>query len=526
MHKSIIITYLILCFTISIAQDTLSSPDIYSADSISDTNESVSDVLQDTIDNLSADSFLEKSAADETEPEPITDTPEKAITKPEPIIDTPEKAATEPESEAVSLLDLIPAEVMEEVFTQEALEETFFNYLQELDQEESKSGGGIFGRLGSKEDINQFKFDEYDRYLAVYFPDDHSDIIQNFIINAYLIKSNWDEVTVALFKFLYLYPGSSVWDTIHQTGIDLFSSEKDYRDESELLLGLLNNINNTGEDITDRYIAFLTTIRTIDKEAINLIYVREAREFLRLFPSSNLLSSVLLELGEEELQNEKYHTGFLHYRKILTMYPRSRDLAYVLYNSGVIQAEHFNEYDAAITTFREFLLRFPTDTLAAESQLRIAQIADTQLKDWVQAVDEYQTYADTYPMNSAAVLSLMRLSEIQAKELNQKKQAINNYHYVVQLYAQSPEAIEALERCGKIYESDKKYSAAVKEYFSIYESYPDSKNALAALDKCVVLYDKRLKDKAKVKELLTIIVENYPESKSGKSAQKKLSKLK
>ncbi len=512
MHKSIIISYLILCFTISIAQDTLSSPDIYSEVSISDTNELVSDVPQDTIDNQSAGSVSEKNATAEI--------------KPEPIADTPEKAATEPESEAVSLLDLIPAEVMEEVFTQEALEETFFNYLQELDQEERKSSGGIFGRLGSKEDINQFKFDEYNRYLAAYFPDDHSDIIQNFIINAYLIKSNWDEVTVALFKFLYLYPGSSVWNTIQQTGIDLFSSEKVYRNESELLLGLINNINNAGEDITDRYYAFLTAIRTIDKEAINLIYVREAREFLRLFPSSSLISSVLLELGEKELQNEKYHTCFLHYRKILTMYPRSRDLAYVLYNCGVIQAEHFKEYDAAITTFREFLLRFPTDTLAAESQLRMAQIADTQLKDWVQAVEEYQTYADTYPMNSAAALSLMRLGEIQVKELNQKTQAINTYHYVVQLYTQSPEAIKALERCGKIYESDKKYSAAIKEYFSIYESYPDSKNALAALDKCVVLYDKRLKDKAKTKELLTIIVENYPESKSGKSAQKKLNKLK
>ena len=498
MHKSIIITYLILCFTITIAQDTLSSPVIDSVDTISNTNESVYDVPQDTVDNQTIDVPSETNVAVETEPEP----------------------------EAVSLLDIIPAEVLEEVFTTEALEETFYNYLQELDQEEAKSGGGIFGRLGSKEDINQFKFAEYDRYLMAYFPDAHSDIIQNFIINTYLLKSNWDEVTVALFKFLYLYPGSSIWNTVHQTGVDLFSSEKDYRDESELLLGLINNINNADEDITDRYIAFLKTIRNIDKEAINLIYVREAREFLRLFPSSNLNSSVLLVLGEEELKNEKYQTCFLHYRKILTMYPRSQDLAYVLYNSGVIQAEHFNEYDAAITTYREFLLRFPTDTLAAEAQLRIAQIADTQLEDWVQAVEEYQTYADTYPMISAAVPSLMRLGEIQVKELNQQSKAINTYHYVVQLYAQSPEAIEALERCGKIYESDKKYSAAVKEYFSIYESYPDSENALAALDKCVVLYDKRLKNKTKVKELLTIIVENYPQSKSGKSAQKKLNKLK
>ena len=62
------------------------------------------------------------------------------------------------------------------------------------------------------------------------------------------------------------------------------------------------------------------------------------------------------------------------------------------------------------------------------------------------------------------------------------------------------------------------------EYRSVSQTYPDSDRALPTLEKCVSIY-KRLKDNTKLKEVLTTIVENYPESKNAKSAQKKLSKL-
>ncbi len=533
MVKRIAIPFLVLYFTNGYAQDSLSSPDLNP--NLVDTSESVvadsepipiegeTVISSDTSDILTEESAPGSSSVSQLEPVPESIDPEPAQ---EQIVETPQASEELESTVTESLLDIFPTSITDEVFTKEALEESFFIYLEALDQEEAKAGGRIFGMLGSSEDIDHYKLGEYNRYLASYFPEAHSDIVQNFIINTHIFKSDWNEVTVALFKFLYIYPESINRDKIYQTAVDLFSNEKDYSDDSDKLLEQLNNLKANGENITDRYFAFLSAIQMIDNEDIQSIFNREVLEYLRLFPNSDQTSSIILWLGEDEYRKENYHTCFLYYKKILMMYPRSQDLAFALFNSGVIQSENFNEYDAAIATFREFLLRFSNDSLAASAQLNIATIADTKLENWVQAVEDYQLYADTYPTNADAAISLMRLGQIQADELNQPNEAISTYHYVVQLYPRQTDAIEALERCGRIYESDKKYSDAVLEYYKVYESYPDSENALTALNKCVTLYEKRLKDSAKTKEILTVIVEKYPESKSAKSAQKKLSKMK
>ena len=522
LREKIIIGLIILISTVY-TQDstTVNEPDSLSG-IIEETSENAAEVVTNTEEAVQdtpivAEPVPEAEIKPEIIDDPVEDTPVDKKSEP--------AAAVIPEIKASSLLDFMPSDVMEEIFTKEALEEDFLSYLKELDSEEIKSAGGLLGKLSSGEDITQLKLEEYNRYLSAYFPEANSDVIQSFIFNTYISREDWPEVTVEYFKFLYLYPNSEIFGNVRQTGIELFESEKYFRDRKDKLMIALDGFGETSDDESERYFAFLNTIKNLEDEAVTTLYTNEAAEFLRLFPNTNKASVVLLWLADHEYNTEKFHSCYLRYVKILTMYPRSSELPYVLFNKGMIQSDNFKDYDAASVTFRNFLLRYPTDTLASAAQYQIALIADNELKDWVQAVDEYQTFADTYPDKPEAIGCLMRLGEIQASQLNQLEKAVSTYHYAAQLYSKLPAAVEALERCGILYESEKKYKEAVVEYRSVSQTYPDSDRALPTLEKCVSIYSKRLKDNTKLKEVLTTIVENYPESKNAKSAQKKLSKL-
>ncbi len=524
MFKNYLIIFLSFVLAIGFAQDESVIVD-------SDTAVVVESVEPEPAGSDSAVESISEDipAAEEVNTAIVADDPEETVPEEQAMEETiqeiPVPAAEEVAESASSLLDFMPAEVMEEMFTTESLEGSYFSYLEGLNKEEPKSSGGIFGMLGSSEDIYSFKLSEYDRYLTAYFPESNSDIIQQYIINAHTAKSDWDEVAVAAVKFSYLYPESGVLKSVKDNAINLFQSEKYYRDNIDVLLGLINGTVASDDGIDERYFAFLSKIKLLEIESVIPIFAREAAEFIKLFPNSERTSDVILWMAKSDYTSEQFHTSFLEYRKILMMYPRSQELPFVLYNSGMIQADNFSEFELAITTLREFLLRYPDDTLAAMAQLKIAQVADEKLESWVQAVEEYQAFADNYPTNEMAASSLIRLGEIQKDELNQVNEAVTTYHYIAQLYPASPLAIEALERCGGIFEKEKKYAEAVDEYYSVYEKYPDSENALPALEKCADLSNKRLKNKAKYKEILTIIVDKYPDSKNAKSAQKKLSKL-
>ncbi|MFH1853383.1 MAG: tetratricopeptide repeat protein [Candidatus Neomarinimicrobiota bacterium] len=534
MFRYLIIIISVISLTFITGQDTLTTPETDNQvlpDSISITgaDDTVADSLpveaaaEDVIDTIEAIEPIVESAvasepvisADDTADEPAAEAPEEETEIEAPVAKV----------EAVSLMELLPADVIGELFTEEALEESFFQYLKYLDGYAAISVGGLFGMLGSSEDINAYKIAEYERYLNTYFPGNHSDQIQNFIIKCNITRAAWDEVTVGIVKFLCLYPESAIFRSVRQTGIELVEAEKYFREQKQIYVDLFNGIKNTGSEITDRYYTFLKTIRLLKIESQAVILNRETLDFINRYPNSNRTSEIILWLAEADFALEDYNASYLGYQKILTMYSRSNKLAYALYRSGIIQSDKFGQFDEAITTFRNFLLRFPSDSLAAKAQYKIADIADTKLKDWVQAVNEYQVFVDTYPTHRKAAASLMRLGEIQDKELNQVNEAITTYHSVVQFYPQAPQAVEALLRSGQVFEANKRYAEAVEEYFAVYQKYPDAVETLDALAKCADLYEKRLKDNGKVKEILTIIVKTYPESKSAKAAEKKLSKL-
>ncbi len=557
MTKQYLITTFIIFLTISFAQDTTETtvtdtattteiPEVEPADSQEDITEELPDTttISEIVEIEQVVEKTEDSSIVEVETKPVIIVEDTVSTEAfteeqvedvpaDVIMETPElvdeeipEPAESAETDVVNLIDLMPEEIKAELLSVEAFENAYFEYLTLLDKEEPKEIGGLFGMLGGSESIVDKKLDEYLRYLRNYYPDHHSDIIQTYIINSTIGQEKWNRAFSELIKFLHLYPKSEKWNSIRSICQELIESEKYFREESDIYKPIIDNIEQiSDQDIHNRYFIYLKILKSIKKEDYNKIYISEMNRFVGLYPNGDHTSEVVLWLAKAAYKQEKYHTSYLEYEKILTFYPQSEYLPIALYKRGRIQSKHFEEYANAIATFREFLLRFSSDSLAESAQLNIARIADTKLKDWVQAVDEYQLFADTYPVSPNATTSLMRLGEIQSEELNQINESISTYDYLIQLYSQSPEAVEALVRSGNIYEADKQYHEAAEKYFTVYQSYPQSEQALPALEKCLELYEKRIKDTSRVKEILQILVDEFTESKAGKSAKKKLDKM-
>ena len=333
-------------------------------------------------------------------------------------------------------------------------------------------------------------------------------------------------VLVGLLKFVYLYPDSPLRGPVIENGSQFVQKEDYYKSNREKLLSLLQGAPES-EETHDRYSEFLSTVHFLKDSKLSSIFIWEAWEYLALYSELSRATTVLIWLAEVEYTNSAHHTALMIYEKLMSLYPTSPDLATALYQTGTLQQEQFGEFEEATTTFRQFLEQFPEDSLVLDAQYRIATIADKNLKDWTAAVEEYEKLVTQHSTSIHAIPSLLRIGEIQASKLKQREEAITTYNRMVSEYPDSTvQATEALQRAGELYEKSKEYAKAVDQYMVLHEKYPGTDGALAGLEKCATLYEKRLKMRDKAVEVLNLIVEEFPDSKNAKKAEKRLQKLK
>ncbi len=407
-----------------------------------------------------------------------------------------------------------------------SIEEAYFDFLKALNSEQQKKSGKLLGRLvRSSRDLSSYKIDEYKSYLNIYFPDAHSDYVQSYMIESYIGQKKWDEVQVGLLKFVCLYPDSPLRGPVIENSSQFVQKEDYYQSNRDKLLSMLQE-SLESEEIHDSYAEFLSTVHSLNDSRLSSIFIREAWEFLALYSDLPHASAVLMWLAEEELVSNAHHTALMIYEKLMSLYPTSPDLAAALYQTGTLQQEQFGEFEAAVTTFRQFLQQFPEDSLVSNAQYRIATIADKNFKDWANAIEEYEKLVTQYSSSIHAIPSLLRIGEIQAGKLKQREEAITTYNRVASEYPDSTaQATEALQRAGELYEKSKEYAKAVDQYMVIHDKYPGTDGALSGLEKCAVIYEKKLKMRDKAVDVLSLIVDEFPDTKNAAKAEKRLQKL-
>lgn len=410
-------------------------------------------------------------------------------------------------------------------------EEAYFDYLSKLNYEQPKkyfldTGGFLRKTVSSAEGLAGYKIEEYRAYLSIYFPGAHSDHIQRFLIETYIGQKEWTEVLAGLLKFAYLYQDSPLKGPVIENGSQIVQEEEYFASNRDNLLSLIQGSPETDE-IQERYFEYLTALRSLNAEGMELIFKREAWEFMGNYADYPRGSSILSWLAEVELANGAHHPAFMIHARLMTMYPDSPEFSAALYRTARFQQERFSEFEQATANFRKFLEQFPEDSLVADVQYRIAAVADENLGDWETAVAEYEQLATKYPQSPHTVAGLLRMGEIQAGKLKLKEDAISTYKRIASEYPENTAgATEALQRAGKLYEKSKSWEAAIEQYMAVHNKYPSTEGALESLEICAVLYEKKIKRNDKAREILNTIVMDFPDTKSAKKAAKRLKKLK
>ena len=412
------------------------------------------------------------------------------------------------------------------VIATKTIENSYFDFLKALHEEEPMKGGKLLGRLGlTSKGLSSYKIKEYNSYLTSYFPKASSDHVQMFLIESYIVEKKWDEVQVGLLKFAYLYPNSSIYKKVLDNGYTLLQEEKYFGSVRDKLITLLNDAPKTGK-IHSRYFDFLAVVHGFKDKRIASIFERESWEFLTQYSNRSSGSTVLMWLAQIEQENSAFHPAVMIYEKLMTLYPASQDYSSALYQVAMLKQEKFSDYNEATVSFRKFLKKFPEHNYVAHAQYRIASMADENFSDWSTAVEEYEKLVTKHPTFKYSVPSLLRVGEIQATKLKLKEQAISTYNRVAAEYPDSTlHATEALQRSAKLYQKAKQYEEAIHQYMAIHDNYPGTAGALKSLKECATIYEKKMKQKDKAVEMLNTIIKEFPESKDAKRAGKRIKKL-
>jgi TolA-binding protein len=404
-------------------------------------------------------------------------------------------------------------------------ESKYFNYDNLQRGEVSKAKSGFFSSGG--EDIAPFQVEELENYLERFFPEARCDSVQDFLTQLYIRQKDWANAELSLFKFIFLYPKSPLYEEVKTVRSQIFKTEKAYKNYTDQIMSIVLTTPAYPREDT-RYYKFVDMLKDFPDPDIRSQFVKEARSFLDLYPFSSQSSTVCLWIGDYLSRNQQPQTAFIYYNRLMIFYPSSAEFPWALYYCANIQEQNFNEHQNAIDTYNQFIEKFPADTLCAYAHERIAKIADTDLKNWEQATNEYQLAADLFQQNSKpqnCIAALNRKAEILAKEMNLTQEGANAYLSIVTIYPESVDAPIALMAAGDLFNRYKMYESAITQYLAIYEKYPNADNVLDALEKTADIYYKTLKNKDKTVETLNLIINNYPGTKSSEKAAKLLSKV-
>jgi len=404
------------------------------------------------------------------------------------------------------------------------LEDKYFSYCKMLKMEESKQKKSILKLKGGGEDIYPFQIKELKRYLEIFFPEARCDSVQDFLTQLYIREGDWIKAEFSLLKFIHLYPNSPLYEEVKNIRSGIFRTEKSYRKDSDYLMSLIGTIP-AYHKMDVRYFKFVELLKGFPNPGIKNHFIKEANNFLQVYPFSPKSPQVNLWIGETLLEKEQPQCAFTYYNRLMTFYPESDEMRIALYRTGLIQEEKFEEYKNAIESFNSLIEKFPDDTLALSAHYHIAKIADIYLKNWEKAVKEYQVFADSCSESEKSISALMRKAAILASEMNLIEAAVVTYKSIDERYPDTPGAYKSIISSGDLYESHKRYEAAIARYMSLFEKYPESDKALKALEKVAAIYSGKIKDVDKTIETLNLITANFPGTKSEAKALKQLKKL-
>jgi TolA-binding protein len=99
--------------------------------------------------------------------------------------------------------------------------------------------------------------------------------------------------------------------------------------------------------------------------------VKMLQEIRFTYPQSNLLSDICLTIAQIDIEQKKYQESINEYRRLLRLYPDSKNNYKAQFMIGFVYSENLKEKDKALAAYRQVISQYPTCDLADDAQFMI-----------------------------------------------------------------------------------------------------------------------------------------------------------
>jgi tetratricopeptide (TPR) repeat protein len=250
--------------------------------------------------------------------------------------------------------------------------------------------------------------------------------------------------------------------------------------------------------------------------------VAQARHYLYRADYSWRADRVCVIIGDMQRVLRKWRSALLAYRTASFAAPMGESVSMALLNAGTVYLRPLKNYEMSRRTFKEVIEQFPASMDAAHASLMIAEVDLDQEKP-EQALIRLEDTATRFPFPEIRIEAWEKAAWVYEHRLDDPAQGAVYLEKIVEEFPAQVKTAEVLIKLGKLREDKLRDPAgAVKAYVLLADLFSGNPLATRYLFRAAELTEGKLKDKEQAAAIYKRLADNYPETKEGKEASKKI----
>lgn len=400
----------------------------------------------------------------------------------------------------------------------------YYKYIDKLLEYKDKKRTNILGlKIGGRE-INEYKIAELKNYLNRFYPEGKSAYIRFYLTQVYNNQREYEKVEYSFLKFLYFYAHTPAYNELKHSLLKLILNNGYFDDRSSDIVKIMDGINQDA-DFQTRFYKFALLLQDYQNKEVQKYFASEVNNFLIMFENTPKGAQLLFNLYQYYFNDNKIQYAFLTLDKIFRVFPASPESDTALFKKAEIRAEHFQEYNQALSDYNRFIEENPNSVMAVKAHYQIATIFDNYLERYDMAFNKYQKIARDHPQSEFAEKALDQAATIAEEKLSDRQKAIQLYKELINKHPDSNLGEQTRLKLARLYYKEKQYQDAIDQYLFLYRQAPMEEKSIDYILRAADIYENKLEDIDMTIETLRYITENFPNTDEADEARKRINNL-
>ncbi|MBD3224187.1 MAG: tetratricopeptide repeat protein, partial [Caldithrix sp.] len=258
---------------------------------------------------------------------------------------------------------------------------------------------------------------------------------------------------------------------------------------------------------------FLSTVFAYNDSLLHEPLLHEIDLYLDMYRDQPNRAEILYYWQGQILESmQRWPEAYLHYSKLLTLYPNSELYIAAQLRRSILQYRHFGKLEQSVDNLLMIINSAEEDRLAGTAQFHLARIYADSLKSLSEAVNNYKLFVDAFPqhpLHARAVWETAALSQQNGKN----EQAVAYYLKYLEQYPQNPRIVAALDNAVTLLSKTlNAHQRAIEVSLRFVSNHNENEAAPRILYRAAKMAKNQANDRKKCQEICRLLIENYGQS--------------